>query len=221
MGSSDFTLPAGADQRRQQRRIRSMARHQFDEIHEVPLSIRLQRTGPGLIADVVCAEQFTTEFNRHSLFSGSPVARTQGEGRVTPGGSSLRACAPRYLPEHADDEIGEAVDDCGLLVLCQDLPRFIRRRGASRTGKLSVRAERGCFDGRVYRDGDSLPRAQWRTCIQAQRSILVQVATADQAETDRSWNAIVGNGGEESACGWCKDKWGLSWQITPIALTKR
>jgi 2-polyprenyl-6-hydroxyphenyl methylase/3-demethylubiquinone-9 3-methyltransferase len=45
-----------------------------------------------------------------------------------------------------------------------------------------------------------------------------QIATADQAETDRYWNAIVGNGGEESACGWCKDKWGLSWQITPIAL---
>ncbi|MGH7653785.1 MAG: VOC family protein [Gemmatimonadaceae bacterium] len=47
-----------------------------------------------------------------------------------------------------------------------------------------------------------------------------QVATADQAETDRCWNAIVGNGGEESQCGWCKDKWGLSWQITPAALTK-
>jgi predicted 3-demethylubiquinone-9 3-methyltransferase (glyoxalase superfamily) len=46
-----------------------------------------------------------------------------------------------------------------------------------------------------------------------------QIATADQAETDRYWNAIVTNGGEESACGWCKDKWGLSWQITPIALT--
>ncbi len=45
-----------------------------------------------------------------------------------------------------------------------------------------------------------------------------QVATADQAETDRYWNAIVGNGGQASACGWCKDKWGLSWQITPIAL---
>ncbi|HEY5312526.1 MAG TPA: VOC family protein [Pirellulales bacterium] len=45
-----------------------------------------------------------------------------------------------------------------------------------------------------------------------------QVATADQAETDRYWNAIVGNGGQESACGWCKDKWGVSWQITPLAL---
>ena len=47
-----------------------------------------------------------------------------------------------------------------------------------------------------------------------------QVATVDQAETDRYWNAIIGNGGQESACGWCKDKWGLSWQITPIVLTK-
>ncbi|MBA4016371.1 MAG: hypothetical protein C0483_04210 [Pirellula sp.] len=47
-----------------------------------------------------------------------------------------------------------------------------------------------------------------------------QVATADQAETDRYWNAIVGDGGAESQCGWCKDKWGINWQITPIALTK-
>ena len=47
-----------------------------------------------------------------------------------------------------------------------------------------------------------------------------QVATADQEETDRYWNAIVANGGEESMCGWCKDKWGISWQITPIALTE-
>ena len=45
-----------------------------------------------------------------------------------------------------------------------------------------------------------------------------QVATADQAETDRYWNAIVNNGGQESECGWCKDKWGVAWQITPIAL---
>lgn len=47
-----------------------------------------------------------------------------------------------------------------------------------------------------------------------------QVATVDQAETDRYWDAIVGNGGSASACGWCKDKWGLSWQITPVALTE-
>ncbi len=46
-----------------------------------------------------------------------------------------------------------------------------------------------------------------------------QVATDSQEETDRYWNAIVGNGGAESACGWCKDKWGLNWQITPRVLT--
>jgi len=47
----------------------------------------------------------------------------------------------------------------------------------------------------------------------------LQVHTEDQEETDRLWNAIVGNGGQESACGWCKDKWGVSWQITPRPLT--
>lgn len=45
-----------------------------------------------------------------------------------------------------------------------------------------------------------------------------QIATEDQAETDKYWNAIVGNGGQESDCGWCKDRWGLSWQITPRTL---
>jgi predicted 3-demethylubiquinone-9 3-methyltransferase (glyoxalase superfamily) len=47
-----------------------------------------------------------------------------------------------------------------------------------------------------------------------------QIATDDQAETDRYWNAIVGNGGQESQCGWCKDRWGLNWQITPRVLTQ-
>ena len=46
------------------------------------------------------------------------------------------------------------------------------------------------------------------------------VVTEDQAETDRYWNAIVGNGGQESQCGWCKDKWGVSWQITPRILAE-
>jgi len=46
-----------------------------------------------------------------------------------------------------------------------------------------------------------------------------QVATADQAETDRYWDALIDNGGQASACGWCRDRWGLSWQITPRALT--
>ncbi len=45
------------------------------------------------------------------------------------------------------------------------------------------------------------------------------ISTEDQEETDRYWNAIVGNGGRESECGWCKDKWGVNWQITPRVLT--
>ena len=50
-------------------------------------------------------------------------------------------------------------------------------------------------------------------------SFSFQVTTEDQAETDRYWDAIVGNGGRESACGWCKDRWGVNWQITPRTLT--
>jgi 2-polyprenyl-6-hydroxyphenyl methylase/3-demethylubiquinone-9 3-methyltransferase len=49
-------------------------------------------------------------------------------------------------------------------------------------------------------------------------AVSFQIVTEDQAETDRLWDAIVGNGGEESQCGWCKDKWGFSWQITPRIL---
>ena len=49
-------------------------------------------------------------------------------------------------------------------------------------------------------------------------AVSLMVVTEDQAETDKYWNAIVGNGGEESACGWCRDKWGFSWQITPRVL---
>ena len=51
-------------------------------------------------------------------------------------------------------------------------------------------------------------------------SFSFQVATTSQEETDRYWNAIVSNGGKESECGWCKDKWGFSWQITPVQLTE-
>ena len=49
-------------------------------------------------------------------------------------------------------------------------------------------------------------------------AVSFMVVTNDQEETDRYWNAIVGNGGKESACGWCKDRWGYSWQITPQLL---
>jgi predicted 3-demethylubiquinone-9 3-methyltransferase (glyoxalase superfamily) len=56
--------------------------------------------------------------------------------------------------------------------------------------------------------------------IQHSEAFSFQIATEDQDETDRYWNAIVGNGGQESECGWCKDRWGLSWQITPRTLVE-
>lgn len=56
--------------------------------------------------------------------------------------------------------------------------------------------------------------------FQHNESFSFQIATKDQAETDRYWDAIVGNGGQASSCGWCKDRWGVSWQITPEALTR-
>ena len=59
--------------------------------------------------------------------------------------------------------------------------------------------------------GDTFPQSE---------SFSFQIATDDQAETDRYWDAIVGNGGQESDCGWCKDRWGVSWQITPRVLTE-
>lgn len=56
--------------------------------------------------------------------------------------------------------------------------------------------------------------------VQHTHAFSFQVATDDQAETDRLWDAIVNNGGEENDCGWCRDKWGINWQITPRALTE-
>jgi predicted 3-demethylubiquinone-9 3-methyltransferase (glyoxalase superfamily) len=58
------------------------------------------------------------------------------------------------------------------------------------------------------------------TGVKPNMAFSFQVATADQAETDRYWDAIVGNGGQANACGWRQDKWGIWWQITPIALTQ-
>ena len=56
--------------------------------------------------------------------------------------------------------------------------------------------------------------------FQHNESFSFQVSTKDQEETDRYWDALVGNGGKQSACGWCKDRWGVSWQITPALLTE-
>ena len=56
------------------------------------------------------------------------------------------------------------------------------------------------------------------TAFRQTEAFSFQISTEDQEETDRYWNAIVGNGGQESECGWCKDRWGVSWQITPRVL---
>ena len=74
--------------------------------------------------------------------------------------------------------------------------------------------------GRVHGAGHHLLGVNGGPRFAHSEAFSIQVSTADQAETDRYWNAIVGNGGKESQCGWCKDKWGLSWQITPAALTR-
>jgi len=58
------------------------------------------------------------------------------------------------------------------------------------------------------------------TAFKQSEAFSFQIATENQEETDRYWNAIVGNGGKESECGWCKDRWGISWQITPRTLTE-
>jgi len=105
-------------------------------------------------------------------------------------------------------------------VLRQDLSRFFRRRGAPRAGRLSVGEARRRLTVEFTVMGVPCLGLNGGPAFKHNEAFSFQVATADQAETDRYWNAIVGNGGEESACGWCKDKWGLSWQITPIALTK-
>ncbi len=96
----------------------------------------------------------------------------------------------------------------GGAVLRQDLSQFVHRCNASRSGRLSLGQAGGRVDCRVG------------PAFKHNEAFSFQVATEDQAETDRYWNAIVGNGGQESECGWCKDKWGISWQITPIALIR-
>jgi 2-polyprenyl-6-hydroxyphenyl methylase/3-demethylubiquinone-9 3-methyltransferase len=56
--------------------------------------------------------------------------------------------------------------------------------------------------------------------VQHTEAFSFQISATDQPQTDRYWNAVVGNSGKESQCGWCKDKWGVSWQITPVVLTE-
>ena len=79
-----------------------------------------------------------------------------------------------------------------------------------------LRGRRGRVDGRVYGNGHSCLGLNGGPAFKHNEAFSFQVATADQAETDRYWDAIVGNGGQESACGWCKDRWGCPGRLRPL-----
>ena len=108
-----------------------------------------------------------------------------------------REAAEFYAATFPDSSVGEAMEAPG------DYPDG--QAGNELTVNFTVlgRAFSGLNGGPIFKPNES---------------VSFMVVTEDQAETDKYWNAIVGNGGEESACGWCKDRWGFSWQITPRAL---
>ena len=112
------------------------------------------------------------------------------------------------------DKVGEEAANfyCSLLP-DSHVDNVIRSPGDNPSGKEGdVLVIDFTLDGRKYsalNGGDM---------FKPNESVSFMIVTEDQAETDRLWNAIVGNGGQESVCGWCKDKWGYSWQITPRVL---
>ena len=108
----------------------------------------------------------------------------------------------------------------GGTVLRRYLSKLFRQRSAPRTGGLPSGKKGDVLTVLFTVMGIPCLGLNGGPAFKHNEAFSFQVATADQAETDRYWNAIVGNGGQESACGWCKDKWGLSWQITPVALTE-
>ena len=125
----------------------------------------------------------------------------------------------RHGQEHDLRLVRQGRRGCGPL-LRQDLSR---QRGECRppgAQRLPIRQEGRCADGRVHRCRRPCIGLNGGPAFKQSEAFSFQIATDDQEETDRYWNAIVGNGGQESACGWCKDKWGVSWQITPRVLTE-
>ena len=108
-----------------------------------------------------------------------------------------RAAAEFYASVFPDSRVGEAMKAPG------DYPDG--RQGDELTVEFTVL-------GRPFVGLNGGPH------FKPNEAVSFMVVTEDQAETDRYWNAIVGNGGQESECGWCKDKWGFSWQITPLVL---
>jgi len=103
-------------------------------------------------------------------------------------------------------------------VLCQDFPRQQSGRGDARARRLPSGKQGDVLTVEFTVAGIPCVGLNGGPEFKHTEAFSFQIATDNQAETDRLWNAIVGNGGQESACGWCKDRWGLSWQITPRAL---
>ena len=102
-------------------------------------------------------------------------------------------------------------------------PRLFLQHGECRppcSQRLPVRQGGRRADGRIHSRRHPRLGLDGGPAFKHSEAFSFQIATDDQQETDRYWNAIVGNGGQESACGWCKDKWGVSWQITPRVLTE-
>ena len=100
------------------------------------------------------------------------------------------------------------------------LSRQRRRRRPPRPRRLSLRQEGDVLTVDFTVAGIPCIGLNGGPIFKQTEAFSFQIATDDQAETDRYWNAIVGNGGQESDCGWCKDKWGVNWQITPRVLTE-
>src|SRR5436190_534810 len=96
------------------------------------------------------------------------------------------------------------------------------RRSPGRSTGITICWTRSVPCSTLVRMGEATSNASSTTrlgpAFKHNEAFSFQIAADDQQETDRYWNAIVGNGGQESACGWCKDKWGISWQITPRVL---
>jgi hypothetical protein len=99
-------------------------------------------------------------------------------------------------------------------LLCRDVLGQQRGRCLPCSRRFPIREGGGRADGRLHGCRNTLHGPTFKH----NEAFSFQILTEDQEETDRYWNAIVGNGGQESACGWCKDRWGISWQITPRVL---
>ena len=164
---------------------------------------------------------------RHSLKDSRPwkasnPGLTWVTGKKTPAipGVRFQSERTRHGKEHDLRLVRQGRRGCRPL-LRRDLSRQRGGRRPPCAQRLPLRQEGRRADGRIHGCRRPLPRPQRRSrCSSTAKPSRSRSPPTIRQETDRYWNAIVGNGGQESACGWCKDKWGISWQITPRVLTE-